>query len=277
MIPGSIEERIGDAAFVRASLYRTSVLASLCDWPKTTGQVASACSLSMAHASRTIRELIDRNLAMSATPEVRGRGRLYALTPAGERLFLSLESEQRRPIMVPMARGNHAHAMFRALTTRVGQQKARTLFTDRVLLLALESPKEKWVPLRSLLDLLEDIELNFGDGTHRIVRELAAEAITYFPSVRRYVMRAFPIRIIADFSPAAYLREFNHGRMEADVNGNVVHFKHYDWLSSLARCAAWHGTYEGVFRMRKVPAEIVKSECILRGDEFCGYLATYRE
>ena len=277
MLQGPAEEHASDLAFVQASVYRSSVIATLRDWPKTSSQVASACSISLSHASRTIHELLNRILLVSMTPDLRGRGRLYGLTPKGERVSLALEWQNRRPVMVPMARATHAYAAFRALVPRVGERRARTLFEVESVSDTLDQPANKWMPLRSLLRLLEGIERSFGDGSYSFIRDLAADAIGHFSSARHYLLRALPLKVIVEFAASTYLREFNHGRMETDIEGHAVHFKQYDWLSSPARCAAWLGTYQGSFRIKKVKAEVVKQECILRGDEFCGYRATWEE
>ena len=93
--------------------------------------------------------------------------------------------------------------------------------------------------------------------------------------MRRLALRALPLRLVLDLAPGAYLREFNHGRMEVEVSGGHAKFKHYEWMSSPASCASWQGSYEGAFAIRKVAARVRKEECILHGDEFCGYAAEW--
>ena len=72
-------------------------------------------------------------------------------------------------------------------------------------------------------------------------------------------------------SPNAYSREFNHGRLEVEVQGHRALLKNYDWISSPARCAAWLGAYEGFVQMLKIDAMVTKVACMLRGDPYCGY------
>jgi len=264
-------------AFVKASIVRTAAVVALQDWPKTTGQVAEACGISPAHASRAIRELMDGGLAESLTPERRGRGRLYGLTTPGQTLAASLQWEGRRPLTIPMVRGTHPRAWFRVLESRLGRTQARVPFVAAGLEGAIDAPAQRWVPLRSMMRVLDQVEAQWGDGTNELIREFGAEAVPYFPSVRRYLMRALPVRVLADLAPAAYLREFNHGRMEVETSEGHAHFKQYDWLSSPARCMAWLGTYEGAFAFKKVRARTRKVECLLRGDEFCGYVVEWDE
>ncbi len=263
--------------FVRASLYRMAVVAALLDWPKTTGQLADACGISPAHTSRAIRELSDRGLVACLTPDRRGRGRLYGLTASGQDLASSLEWQGRRPLTIPMVRATHPKAWFGVLSSRFGRERARTPFVDAGLVGAIEASWQRWVPLRSQLRLLEQAEKRFGDGTYRFIRDGAAEAVLHYPSVRRVLMRALPIRVLSDMAPSVYLREFNHGRMEVENREGRAHFKQFDWLSSPARCMAWLGTYEGAFALKKVRAQARKTECLLKGDEFCGYVVEWSE
>jgi len=139
----------------------------------------------------------------------------------------------------------------------------------------IDAPAMRWIPLMVQLRLLETIERLFGNGSYDFVRRIARRSVPHYGSIRRYLLRALPLHVVIDLAPAAYLRELNHGRMEVEMVRNVAHFKHYDWLSSPARCNAWLGTYQGAFDVRRKAAEIRKAECLLRGDEFCGYVATW--
>ncbi len=264
-------------AFLRASHVRMSVVAALLDWPKTTGQLADACGLSAAHASRAIRELSGREIVESLTPDRRGRGRMYGLTPSGRSLASSLQWRGRRPLTIPMVHATHPRAWFRVVSTRVAEAEAMAPFVAAGLTRILGRSSQRWILLRSQMKLLEEIEVRFGDGTYAFVRDGAAEAVPHFASVRRFLMRALPIGVLVDLAPAVYLREFNHGRMEVESAEGRAHFKQFDWLSSPARCQAWLGTYEGAFALKKIPARVRKAECLLKGDEYCGYVADWRE
>ncbi len=125
--------------------------------------------------------------------------------------------------------------------------------------------------------MFEEVEGRFGDGTHGIVQQVAALAVPYFPSVRRFLMRPLPVRVLADMVPAVYLREFDHGRMEVETAEGRAHLKQFDWPSSPARCKVWLGTYEGAFSHRRARAKVWNVECLLKGDEYCGYVVEWTE
>ncbi len=180
-------------------------------------------------------------------------------------------------LRTPMVRGTHANAWYHALTNRFGRERADALIRDLGLASTIESASRQWIPLRSQMRLLDEIERRFGDGSYRVVRSLAAESVEYYPSVRRYFLRALPIRVIIETGASAYLREFNHGRIEVEIHGSQALIKHFDWLSSPARCNAWLGVYEGIIRMRKSHATVDKSACTLEGDGYCGYIIHWDE
>ena len=248
---------------------------SLLDWPKTTGQIAAACGLSPAHASRAMRDLVTRGLAELTTPDLRGRGRLYALTTEGRRVAETLDWDPR--LRTPMVRGTHAKAWCQAITARFGERRAMELMRDLNLVDVLESPSRHWIPLTSLMRLLDEIESRFGDGSYQVIRSLASDSVQYYSSVRRYLLRALPFPTIVEMGATAYLREFNHGRAEVELHRSQALVKHFDWLSSPARCNGWLGVYEGILRMRRMRATVEKSACMLKGDGYCGYLVRWDE
>src|SRR2546427_762840 len=128
-----------------------------------------------------------------------------------------------------------------------------------------------WYPLRSALEVLDQVETRFGDGTYETVRRMMRDEAINFSSLRRFLKRVIPFPILLELSPNSYAREFNHGRLEVDVEGHRAIFRNYDWMSSPARCAAWLGTYEGSLIMLGIAGTVTKVACILRGDPYCGY------
>jgi len=176
-----------------------------------------------------------------------------------------------------MVRSTHPKAWYKALVVRVGEHRAMELIQDLNLVDALESPSGRWILLRAQMRLLEEIERRFGDGSYRLVQELASDSVQYYPSVRRYLFRALPWRLILEIGGSAYLREFNHGRVEIEIHGTEALAKHFDWLSSVARCAAWLGSWKGLLRLRKLDGTVEKKQCMLEGDDFCGYLLVWQD
>jgi len=274
---GSLGDFAQDLGFVQASGHRTAVLFCLRDWPRTTGQVALSCGLSPPHASRAIKEMLDRGLVDCATPTVRGRGRQYALTDPGRAVTDSLTMEARRPLTVPLARVSQPRGWYLAMAQRFGTERAREVMEAVGLSSVIDKGGPQWIPVRQLLLMLDETERRFGDGSYRVIRQLASDAVYHYPAVRRYITRAIPNRFLIDLAPAAYLREFNHGRLEVEGGAGRVHFKLYEWASSPARCAGWLGSWEGLFKLRKLSARIEKQQCVLQGDEFCGYYAEWDE
>ena len=55
---------------------------------------------------------------------------------------------------------------------------ARELLQAVGLVDSVDASDRQWIPLRSQLGLLEEIERRFGDGSYRLIRQLAAEAVS---------------------------------------------------------------------------------------------------
>jgi hypothetical protein len=121
------------------------------------------------------------------------------------------------------------------------------------------------------MEVLDQIERRFGDGTYNTVRRLLRDEARNFPSVKRLLSRVLPIPIMVELFPNAYGREFNHGRLEVETQEHRALLKNYDWLSSPARCAAWLGVYEGFLAVVGAEGTVTKVACMLRGDPYCGY------
>jgi hypothetical protein len=107
------------------------------------------------------------------------------------------------------------------------------------------------------------------------VRRHSAEVVTEFPSVKQLLSRFLPMETLCEMAPIAYSKEFNHGRLEVEVEPGKARFYNYDWVSSRGRCAAWRGTYEGVMGARKLRHKVTKFKCMREGDDCCAYLAEW--
>jgi len=68
--------------FVIASDHRTRVVLSLYKHPKTPAQISNETGLAMAHVSRVLKELTERNVVTCLTPNVL-KGKVFSLTDEG--------------------------------------------------------------------------------------------------------------------------------------------------------------------------------------------------
>src|SRR2546425_630703 len=140
-----------DLGFVRASGHRSRIVFCLAEWPRTTGQVGLSCGLSLPHASRAVKELLDRGLVACLTPEIRGRGRQYALTDLGKAVADRLTLEDRRAVTVPMVRASQPRGWYLAMAQRFGPNAAVAVMQAVGLSLTIDGRGPRWVPVRQLL------------------------------------------------------------------------------------------------------------------------------
>lgn len=73
-----------DAGFVHSSGYRTEVLRRLDERPATPSTIAEGTGIMIAHVSRSLDELRDRDLVTLLVPEDVHKGRIYGITDYGE-------------------------------------------------------------------------------------------------------------------------------------------------------------------------------------------------
>lgn len=255
-------------SFVLASHQREKVLAAVIPGPKTPVQLARQTSLRLPHVSRTLRQLALADLVRSVGTE--RRGRLYVPTALGTAVFGELADARGDRLIAPLVRGSHFRSYHHWVAKTFGRNAADELIID----LGLDPTRldaDGWYPLRTAMEALDLVESRFGDGTFEAVRRMMREEAGNFSSLKRLVTRILPFQIMIELSPNAYNREFNHGRLEVDIQDHRAIMKNYDWMSSPARCAAWMGTYEGSLAMLGLEARVRKITCILREDPYCGY------
>jgi DNA-binding MarR family transcriptional regulator len=259
---------LSELSFVLASRQREKVLTALIPGPKTPTQVAQQTGLRLPHVSRTLTQLLRSDLVRSSGNVQRGR--VYLPTNLGVAVFNELMDARGDRVIAPLVRGGHFRRYHHWISKTFG-----TVAADRILIDVGVDPAtvdgEGWYPLRASLQALDLIESRFGDGTYETIRRMLREEVANFPSVRRLLRRILPLSILIELSPNAYNREFNHGRLEVEIQGQRALMRNYDWMSSPARCAAWLGTYEGAMAMLGVPAKVTKVACMLRGEKYCGY------
>ncbi len=256
-------------SFVLSSSQREKVLGSLLGGPKHPAAIAKDTNLRLPHVSRTLGQLVGAELATSLSNSARGR--LYAVTPLGQSVYEQLREARGDRLVAPLARGSHFRNYHHWLSKNYGKKRADDFFRSQ----GLDPAKidaSGWYPLRTIVHVADVIEATFGDGSGETVRRMLREEVTNFASVRRYVSMMLPFKYLVEIMPAAYHREFNHGRLEVEAHGRRALIKNYDWISSPARCWAWLGTYEGTLAATGHPkATVRKVACILKGDPYCGY------
>jgi predicted hydrocarbon binding protein len=265
----STPEILEKLSFVLSSHQREKVLGAVLPGPKAPAQVAKETRLCLPHVSRALAQLSEEGLvgSLSSSP----RGKLYGATDLGKRVFDELTNTRGDRLVAPLALGSHLKNYYHWLVKNYGK-KISDEFFQAMGINAGRIDAAGWYPLRTIVQVADAIEATFGDGSGETVRRMLRDEAREFASIRRYVYYALPFKYLAELAPAAYHREFNHGRLEVEVHGRRALFKNYDWISSPARCAAWLGTYEGVLDLvgpRR--GSVKKVACILKGDPYCGY------
>lgn len=264
--PGTLEK----LSYVLSSSQREKVLGAVLANPKSPAQIAKDTSLHLPHVSRALGQLVEAGLVSPLSPN--GRGRLYAVTPLGQSVYDELANARGDRLVAPLARGSHFRNYHHWVTKNYGRKAADDLYAQ----VGVDPRKidaSGWYPLRTIVQVADLIEADFGDGTGETVRRMLREEALNFASVRRYAAIVLPFKYLAELMPAAYHREFNHGRLEVEVHGRRALIKNYDWISSPARCMAWLGTYEGAMLAAGYKHGTVrKVACILKGDPYCGYV-----
>jgi len=255
-------------SYVLASRQREAVLAAVIPGPKTPVQVSKQTGLHLPHVSRTLGQLVRTDLVERVAGQ--RRGRLYAASSLGQEVFGELAEERGDRVVAPMIRGAHLRNYQHWVSTQFTSTAADEILIG-VGLDPLSLAADGWYPLRVALEALDRIEARFGDGTYGTIRRMLRDETPNFSSIKRLLTRVLPFPVLLELGPNAYSREFNHGRLEVEVQDHRALVKNYDWMSSPARCAAWLGTYEGLVRALRKKGTVTKVACMLRGDPFCGY------
>ncbi len=256
-------------SFVLSSSQREKVLGALLAGPKHPAQVAKDTGLRLPHVSRALSQLNHAGLVEATGRSARGR--LYAVTATGQTVYEEMTQARGDRLVAPLARGSHFRNYHHWLVRNYGKKTADAFFRSFGVD-PLKIDASGWYPLRTIVHVADEIERQFGDGSGETVRRMLREEAMNFASIRRYAALVLPFKYLAEMMPAAYHREFNHGRLEVEVHGRRALVKNYDWLSTPTRCKAWLGTYEGAMIASGYKRGTVrKVACILNGDPYCGY------
>lgn len=79
-------------SYVIRSQYRTAVLRRLVDGPATPSQIADEADFAIAHVSRALGELREKELVELLVSEDQRKGRVYGITEEGERVWGRMEA-----------------------------------------------------------------------------------------------------------------------------------------------------------------------------------------
>jgi len=82
-----------EVSFVISSRYRVIVLKRLAEGPSTPSQIASDADVGIAHVSRALQRLRERDLVDLLVSDDRKKGRVYGLTEPGRDVWEKIEAE----------------------------------------------------------------------------------------------------------------------------------------------------------------------------------------
>lgn len=82
-----------EIGFVISSRYRVAVLERLAQGPATPSQIATDSELAIAHISRSLRRLRERDLVELLVSEDRKKGRVYGITDRGDQIWSQIQTK----------------------------------------------------------------------------------------------------------------------------------------------------------------------------------------
>jgi DNA-binding MarR family transcriptional regulator len=82
-----------EIGFIISSEYRVTTLQRLAEGPATPSQIADEADIGIAHVSRALKGLRDRDLVELLVPEDRKKGRVYGVTSEGADIWAEIESQ----------------------------------------------------------------------------------------------------------------------------------------------------------------------------------------
>jgi DNA-binding transcriptional ArsR family regulator len=82
-----------EIGFVISSDYRVTALQRLAEGPATPSQIATDADIGIAHVSRALKGLRERDLVELLVPEDRKKGRVYGITSEGKGVWQQIESQ----------------------------------------------------------------------------------------------------------------------------------------------------------------------------------------
>lgn len=88
-----MNEEWDEIGFVISSRYRVAVLQRLAEGPATPSQLATDSDLAIAHISRALRGLREKDMVELLVPEDRKKGRVYGVTEKGEQIWEQIQAK----------------------------------------------------------------------------------------------------------------------------------------------------------------------------------------
>ncbi|WP_092664639.1 winged helix-turn-helix domain-containing protein [Halorientalis persicus] len=86
-----------DVSYVISSQYRIGAMERLAEGPTTPSRIAADLDLGIAHISRALQGLRERDLVELLVSEDRRKGRVYGITEKGQQVWTEIESEELAP------------------------------------------------------------------------------------------------------------------------------------------------------------------------------------
>ncbi len=270
-----------DFSYVASSSYRERVLHALAVKPKFPSQMGEETDLRIVHVSRALREMKKRGLVECLNPQVKARGRLYALTPDGATVLSYVDHSSQRFVpasargtpylgFVPKIRGSSVRRFLAVLR----ETRGSATVDEAIRNWSLDPTKieeDTWLSVDAGAELLELIEARFGDGSYTFIRSVFRETVASFPTIREQIAQALPLETLAERAPVVYSKEWNFGRMEVETHPRRAIFRHYDWLPTPAMCSMFLGIYEGILKSRGFHGRVANPRCVRKGDAWCEY------
>ncbi len=267
-------------ALVLRSEYRRKVLETLVDKPQGPGAVARATGIRIVHVSRALSELEAEGLVECVNPEVRRRGRVYAITRGGEGVVKLLQSKRAGPTREGDAEGPVGHSrrirgatLKRALDfihLRLGNGAREEVLAEAGLR-EDQVVDDAWYPVDVYEAFLRGLDRRWPGKPGEGVVEAGKYTSQILASIRQQVFRAATLEELAERAPIVWNKELNFGRVEVLVGDGWAVFSHYDWYPFPELCRIFEGSYIGILEMNGVKGRVEETKCMRLGDDRCEY------